>query len=66
MKAYGGVDVWIHMFLIPAVVGAEWSALLPGVRARDNRFIGGSDDVEKRKLFTIAGLELLPLCPKSP
>jgi hypothetical protein len=27
MKTYGGVEVWIHVFLTSAVVGGEWSAL---------------------------------------
>jgi hypothetical protein len=30
MKAYGGVDVYIHIFLTSAVVGGEWSASRPG------------------------------------
>jgi hypothetical protein len=30
MKAYGGVDVLIHVFLISALVGGEWSASRPG------------------------------------
>jgi hypothetical protein len=29
MKAYGGVNVYIHIFLILAVVEGEWSASLP-------------------------------------
>jgi hypothetical protein len=29
MDAHGGVDVWIHVFLIPALVGGEWSASCP-------------------------------------
>jgi hypothetical protein len=29
MKAYGGVDVEIHMFLTSALVGGEWSASRP-------------------------------------
>jgi hypothetical protein len=26
MKGYGGVDVWIHIFLTSEQVGGEWSA----------------------------------------
>jgi hypothetical protein len=33
MKAYGGVDVLIHIFLISALAGGEWSALTPGKEA---------------------------------
>jgi hypothetical protein len=29
MKTYEGVDVWIHAFLISALVGGEWSASSP-------------------------------------
>jgi hypothetical protein len=29
MKAYGGVDVYIHIFLTSALVGGEWSASRP-------------------------------------
>jgi hypothetical protein len=29
MKAYGGVDVQIHIFLTAALVGGEWSASCP-------------------------------------
>jgi hypothetical protein len=29
MKAYGGVDAYIHVFYTPVVVG-EWSVLCPG------------------------------------
>jgi hypothetical protein len=29
MKMYKGVDVQIHVFLTLALVGGEWSALLP-------------------------------------
>jgi hypothetical protein len=29
MKAYGGVDIWIHIFLTLAIVGSEWSASRP-------------------------------------
>jgi hypothetical protein len=30
MKAYEGVDVYIHIFLTSALAGDEWSASLPG------------------------------------
>jgi hypothetical protein len=30
MKAYEGVDVQTHIFLISALVGGEWSASRPG------------------------------------
>jgi len=29
MKAYGGVEVWFHAFLISALDGGEWSASSP-------------------------------------
>jgi hypothetical protein len=60
MKAYGGVDVKIHIFLTLALVG-EWSAsrlgrFTPWERAPGADCIGdwvgpsaGLDDVEKRK-----------------
>jgi hypothetical protein len=46
MKAYGGVDVQIHIFLIFALVGGEWSALrpsrfTPGESASHMHCIGG-------------------------
>jgi hypothetical protein len=38
MKAYGGVDVWIHIFLTLALAGGEWSASRPGpLYPRGNR-----------------------------
>jgi hypothetical protein len=60
LKAYGGVDVQIHVFLPPALVG-EWSAssrgrfiLYPGIKTMGTHWIGdrvgprgGPDDVEK-------------------
>jgi hypothetical protein len=46
MKAYGGVDVEIHIFLTSTLVGGEWSASLPdrftpGDRATGTHWIGG-------------------------
>jgi hypothetical protein len=73
MKAYGGVDVYIHIFLTLALAGGEWSAsrpgrFTPGERAPSTHWIGGwvnpksgLDDVEKRKFLPLPGLELRPL-----
>jgi hypothetical protein len=59
MRAYGGVDVYIHIFLTSALAGGEWSAsrpgrFNPGERALSANWIGGwvgpragLDDVEK-------------------
>jgi hypothetical protein len=70
MKLYEGVDVYVHIFLTLALVGGEWSTSRPGrftigERSPGTHWIGGwvnpragLDDVEKRKLFTLAGLEL--------
>jgi hypothetical protein len=73
MKEYGGVDVYVHIFLTSTLAGDEWSAPRPGrfttaERAPGNHWIGGwvddrpgLDDVEKRKFLTLPGLELRPL-----
>jgi hypothetical protein len=70
MKAYGGVDVYIHIFLTSALVGGEWSASRPcrftsGQRAPSTHYIGdwvgpsaGLVDVKKRKFLTLPALEL--------
>jgi hypothetical protein len=59
MKAYGGVIVWIHIFLTSALARGEWSAsrpdrFTPVERASGTHWIGGwvdpragLDDVEK-------------------
>jgi hypothetical protein len=46
MKAYGGVDVYTHVFLTSALVGVEWSASRPGrftprEKAPGTHWIGG-------------------------
>jgi hypothetical protein len=73
MKAHGGVNVWIQIFLTSALVGSEWLdsrhySFTPGERAPGTHFIGGwvdtraaLDDVEERKFVTLTGLELRPL-----
>jgi hypothetical protein len=69
MKAYGGVDVYTHIFLTSALAGGEWSASLPGrftpgERAPGTHWIGGwvdprsGLDDEKRKFLALPGLEL--------
>jgi hypothetical protein len=70
------MDVYIHIFLTSALVGAQWSASRPGrfttgERTPGTHWIGGwvdsragLDDMEKRKLLTLPGLEIRPLgCP---
>jgi hypothetical protein len=67
MKAYGEVDVHIHIFLTSPLVGGELSASCPGRFTPGNHWIGwvdlraSLDDLEKRKLLTLPGLELRPL-----
>jgi hypothetical protein len=73
MKAYGGMDVYIHIFLTSAQAVGESSTSRPGrltteERAPPTHWIGGwvgprdgLDDVEERKFLTLPGLELRPL-----
>jgi hypothetical protein len=73
VKAYGGVDVQIHIFLTSAVVGREFTVsstgrFTPGERAAGTHCIGGRvgprdglNDVEKIKFLTLTGLELRSL-----
>jgi hypothetical protein len=72
MKAYGGVVIWIHIFLTSALVEGEWSVsrsghFTPGEGIRGIHWIGGwvgsragLNDVENRKFLTLSGLELRP------
>jgi hypothetical protein len=67
MKAYGGVDVEIHIFLTSALAGGEWSASGPGRFTLGTHWIGGLvdpraglDDVQKRNFLTLPGFELQP------
>jgi hypothetical protein len=65
MKAYGGEDVQIHIFLTSALSGGEWSGscpghFTPGETTPGTHWIGGwvdprasLDDVEKRKFLTL-------------
>jgi hypothetical protein len=73
MKAYGVVDVYIHIFLTSALAGGEWSGsrpcrFTPGEEAPGTHWIGGwvdprdgLDHVEKRKFLSLPELELRPL-----
>jgi hypothetical protein len=68
MKAYGGMDVSIHIFLTSAQAGGESSASHPKERAPGTHWMGGwvdpragLEDLEKRKFLTLTGLELRPL-----
>jgi hypothetical protein len=54
MNAYGGVDVYIHVFLTSTLAGGEWSTSRPARFTPGTRWIGGwvdpragVDDVEK-------------------
>jgi hypothetical protein len=70
MKAYGRVDIQIHIFLTSALAGGEWSATRPcrfiprgdSSRYTMDRRLGGtqsrSDDMEKRRFLTILEHEL--------
>jgi hypothetical protein len=66
MKAYGGMNVYIHIFLTSALLaGGEWSASFAGHFTPGTHYIGGwvdprtaLENVEKRKCLTLPGLEL--------
>jgi hypothetical protein len=72
-KAYGGVDVYFHIFLTYALVESERSAscsgcFTPGERAPGTHWTGGwvgsragLDDVENGKFLPLPGLEIQPL-----
>jgi hypothetical protein len=76
MKAYGGVDVEIHICLASTLVGDECSASRPGrfitgERGPGTHWIGGRVDhraglgyLEKRKFSTLPGLELQPVASR--
>jgi hypothetical protein len=65
MKAYGGVDVWVHVFLTSALVRDEWSPsrpgrFTPGERAPGYHWIGGwvgpragLNDLEERQILPL-------------
>jgi hypothetical protein len=70
MKAYGGVDVLVHVILASALARGEWSISHPcrftlGERATSTHWIRGwvgtktgLDMVENKTFLTLLGLEL--------
>jgi hypothetical protein len=72
MKIYVGVKIQSHILLTLALVGGEWSTFRPGhitigEIALDTHLIGGwvcprsgLDNMEKKKILTLLGLELRP------
>jgi hypothetical protein len=73
MKAYGGLDTYVHIILTSTLVGGEWSAshigrFTPENRAPGSHLMGrwvglrsGLSDVEKRKFLALPGLKLRTL-----
>jgi hypothetical protein len=73
MKMHVGEDVQIHVFLTLALVGGDWSGtrlgrFTLGDRVPGTHWIEGwvgprasLDDVERRKILPLLGLELRPL-----
>jgi hypothetical protein len=71
MKAYKGVDVYIHVSLTSVLIGAGQlhapTALTPGERASGTHWIGGCVgawtglDVKSTKMLPVPELELCPL-----
>jgi hypothetical protein len=58
------VDVYIHVFLILALVVGEWSAPSPGERALGIHWIGDGQRGENKKILPLTELEIQPLgCP---
>jgi hypothetical protein len=65
---YGGMDVYIHIYLTSVLAGDDWSTSRPDRFTPGTHCIGGwvdprtgLDDFEKRKFLTLPGLELRPL-----
>jgi hypothetical protein len=65
METYGGVDVYIHVFLVLALIGSKCSAFHPGRFSPEERALGthwiknwvgprtGVDYVQKRKYLML-------------
>jgi hypothetical protein len=75
VKAYWGVEVWLHAFLTLALYGGGWSAshtgrFTPSERAPGTHWIGGwvgpragLDTIVKEKFQTLPGPEPLIVQP---
>jgi hypothetical protein len=69
MREYGGVDIYIHIFLSSTLVGGESSAsrpcrFTPGETAPGTHWMGtraSLEHMEKRKFLTLPELEVRPL-----
>jgi hypothetical protein len=64
MKAYGGMEVYIHAFLTSALLGGECLASRPSRFTPGGSWVGprtGPDDVEKTKILRLPRLNLRPL-----
>jgi hypothetical protein len=68
MKAYGGVDIQIHIYWTPALVGDEWSVSHPCRFTPGTLWVGGwvdpragLDDVKKGIFLALPRLELRAL-----
>jgi hypothetical protein len=73
MKAYGGMDVYIHIFLASALAGGEWSAsrpypFTPGERVPSTHWIGAGRirSVEKSSDLIVNRTHHLPACSTVP
>jgi hypothetical protein len=73
MKAYGEVNLQVHIFLTSAQVGGKRSASRPGRFAPGIQWIGGwvgpragVDDVERRKFLVLPSFETRTLDRPAP
>jgi hypothetical protein len=73
METYGGVDVWIHVLLISALDGGDWSSSRTGRFTPGSHWIGGwvgprtgLDAVEKKESVVPIGKRTAVPRPSSP
>jgi hypothetical protein len=72
MKAYGGVEIYLHAFFTSALDGGEWSASRPGRFTAGTNLLGscvdpraGLDAMAMRKIpsLPLPGVEPWPSSP---